>query len=83
MPDSFILMVMGGGFIAMGLGMFFWGRREEKSYYNSLSSRPDVREFLEHSPDRPEHSSLRIGGWIGIILGSVLLSVGGGLRLWG
>ena len=83
MPDSFILMVMGGGFIAMGLGMFFWGRREEKSYYNGISSRPDLREFVEHSPDRPEHSSLRIGGWIGIILGSVLLGVGGGLRLWG
>lgn len=83
MPDSFILMVMGGGFIAMGLGMFFWGRREEKSYYNNLSTRRDMREFLEHSPDHPEHSSLRIGGWIGIILGSVLLGVSGGIRFWG
>jgi len=83
MSESFILMVMGGGFIAVGIGMFFWGRRGEKSYYDNLSTRPDLREFLERSPEHPEHSSLKIGGWISIIVGVVMLGIGGGLRLWG
>ena len=81
--ESFILMVMGGVFVGVGIGVFFWGRRGEKSYYNSLSTRTDLREFLERSPERPEPSSLKIGGWISIIVGLVMLGIGGGLRLWG
>jgi len=82
-PDYLILMAMGSGFIGAGIGVFFWGKREEKSYYDSLATRTDLREFLEHSPKHPEHSSLKIGGWITIIIGAVMLGVGGGLRLWG
>ena len=82
-PESFILMVMGGVFVGVGIGVFFWGRREEKSYYDALSTRTDMREFLERSPEHFEHSSLRLGGWISIIVGVVMLGIGGGLRLWG
>lgn len=82
-PDSFIIMVMGGAFFVAGIAMLFWGRRREKSYYNSLSTRPDLREFLERSPEHPEHSSVKIGGWVSIIVGLVMLSIGGGLRYWG
>ena len=81
--DSFIIMVMGGAFLVAGIAMLFWGRRSEKNYYNSLSNRPDLREFLERSPEHPEHSSIKIGGWVGIIVGLVMLGIGGGLRYWG
>ncbi len=56
MPDQgwFILMVMGGLFALLGLGAIFWGRAEEKGYFDSLSTRSDVREYLEHWPQRPE-----------------------------
>ena len=82
-PDTFILMVMGGVFIIIGIAVLFRGKRQEKSYYNALSTRTDVREFLERSPEHPEHSSLKIGGWISIIVGLVMLGMGGGLQLWG
>jgi len=82
-PDSFIIMVMGGVFLVAGIAVLFWGRRREKGYYNSLSTRTDVRRFLQRSPERPEHSSVKIGSWISIIVGLVLLGIGGGFCLWG
>ena len=81
--DSFILMVMGGAFVGVGIAVLFRGKRQEKSYYDSLSTRTDLREFLERSPEHPEYSSLKIGGWVSIIVGLVMLGIGGGLRLWG
>ncbi len=80
-PESFVLMVMGGVFVGVGIGVFFWGKREEKKYYNGLASRTDMKEFLESSPEHP--GALRIGGWISIIVGLVMLGIGGGLHLWG
>ena len=74
--DWFVLMVMGGAFILLGLGAIFWGKREEKSYFNSLSTRPDVREYLEHWPQRPEPGALKVGGWIAVSLGLFLLALG-------
>jgi len=82
-PESFILMVMGGVFVGVGLGLFFGGRRQEKDYYDRLASRTDMREFLEYSPERFGLGALRMGGLISIIVGAVMLGVGGGLRLWG
>ncbi len=81
--DSVVLMVMGGLFILLGLGAVFWDRSEQKSYYNAISSRTDVREYMEHSPERPGLGALRIGGWIAITVGLVLLIMGGAFWLWG
>ena len=81
--DSFILMGMGGLFILLGIAAIFWGRGEEKGYYNSLSSRPDAREFLEHLPLRPEPGALKIGGWLAIAIGLLMLVMGGAFWLWG
>ena len=80
--DWFMLMAMGGFFILLGLVMFLWGKREEKGYYDSLSGRVDVREYLEHSPERPEPRSLKIGGWVAVIVGLVMLALGGAFILW-
>lgn len=81
--DWFILTAIGVFFILFGLAMSFWGRREETGYYDSLSTRFDVREYLEHSPERPEPGALKIGGWVAIAVGVVLLALGGGFFLWG
>ncbi len=75
--DWFILMGMGGLFILLGLGAIIWGRSEEKSYYDSLSTRPDVREFLEHRPQHPQPVALKIGGWIAMAIGLLMLAMGG------
>ncbi len=76
-------MAMGGFFILLGLVGIIWGRREGESYYDSLAARHDVREYLEHSPERPEPGALRIGGWIFITLGILMLAGGGALWHWG
>jgi hypothetical protein len=71
-----IAVVMGSVFILLGLASVIWGRSEEKSYYDTISSRTDVREYVEHSPERPEPGGLKAGGWIAIAIGLFLLVVG-------
>ena len=80
--DYFILMGMGGLFVLLGIASIFWGKGEEKSYYNALSTRPDTREFLEHEPERPEPGALKIGGWIAISIGLLMVVMGGAFWLW-
>ena len=81
--DWFMLMGMGGLFILLGLAGIIWGKSEEGGYYDSLTTQHDVREHLEHSPGRPEPGALRIGGWIFITLGILMLAGGGALWFWG
>ncbi len=81
--EWFILMGLGGLFILLGIGSIIWGRSEERTYYDSLSTRPDVREFLEHLPWRPEPGALKVGGRIAITIGLAMLIAGGALWLWG
>ena len=78
--DHFMLMAVGGGFIILGLIGILWGRHEEKSYFDSLTANPDMREFMEHWPERPQTGALRTGGWIAIAVGFILLVVG--IILW-
>jgi len=81
--DWFILMGLGGLFLILGVALFAGGKREEKGYYDSLSTRTDMREFVEHTPQRPEPGALRVGGWIAIAIGVVMLAIGGAFWLWG
>ncbi len=81
--DCFIIMGMGSFFIIFGLATLFWGKHEEKSYFNSISTRPDVREYLEHWPERPQPGALKIGGWTAIAIGLLLVVMGGAFWLWG
>ncbi len=81
--DLFALMGMGGLFTLLGIWAIIWGRSEEKSFYNSIATRPDVREFLEHLPLHPEPGALKIGGRIALIIGLLMLIVGGAFWLWG
>ena len=85
MPQGslFVLMGMGGVFILLGLAAIIWDRYEEKNYYDSISGRPDTREFLERWPQRPQFGALKIGGWIAIAIGVLMLVIGGAVWLWG
>ena len=82
LQDWFILMGVGGFFILLGLGAIIWGKREEKSYYDSLSARSDMREFLERQPKWPQPVALKTGGWIAVALGLSLLVMGGAFFFW-
>ncbi len=76
-----LVLLLGVVFVILGLVTILWGRREEKSYFEAISSRPDVREYLNHWPQRPEPGALKIGGWIALILGILLMAAGGLLYL--
>ena len=81
--DWIVLMGMGGLFLLIGLTAIIWDRREKKGYYNSLSTRADTREFLEHWPQRPQLGALKIGGRIAIAIGMLMIVMGGAFWLWG
>ena len=85
MPEHrwFIPIIVGVVFILLGLVAILWGRREERKYYNSLTTRTDLREFVEHWPRRSEPGASKIGGWIAFTLGLVLVIIGGILWLLG
>ena len=80
--DLWIMVGLGGLFILLGLGAFFWGRSEEKRYFSAISTRTDVREYMEHTPLRPEPGALKVGGLIAILVGLVMLIMGV-VWLWG
>jgi CHASE3 domain sensor protein len=79
MPEHrwFIPIIVGVVFILLGLGAVLWGRREERKYYDSLTTRADLREFVEHWPRRPEPGASKIGGWIAVAIGLMLVIIGG------
>lgn len=81
--DHFVLMVAAGAFLLIGAVFVIWGKAEEKGYYNALVDRADMREYLNHWPQRVEFGALKVGGWIALAIGIILLLVGGGLWLWG
>ena len=64
-------------FFVIGAGAFIWDRKEKNSYYNSITSRPDMREFFNHWPPRAEFGALKIGGWISVVIGIIMLIIGG------
>ena len=83
LSDHFMFIGVGGIFVILGIILIFWGRGEAKGYYDSLATRSDVREYLEHWPPRPRVGAGRIGGWIALAVGLILAAVGGALWFWG
>lgn len=81
--EYIIPMGIGGFFVLLGIILVALGRGEEKSYYDSLASRPDVREFMEHWPERPRVGAVKIGGWVSLAVGLVTIAISGALWLWG
>ena len=81
--DYWIPIAIGGFFAIVGIILVLLGRGEERHYYDSLAQRPDAREFLERWPERPRLGALKIGGWITITVGGILMIMGGAFWLWG
>ncbi len=82
--DYFILMGVGGFFIVLGLVTFLLGKREQKSYFDYAATRTkDLREFVQGGTEEPQAGALKIGGWISIALGLLMLAVGVALWIWG
>lgn len=79
--DSYIMMGMGGFFLILALVFFLWARGEERGLDYGLSRRRDLREFLTRWPMRVEPGALRVGGWILMAVGLVLVIVGGVMLL--
>jgi amino acid transporter len=71
--DVIVLVILGCVFIILGIALMIWGKKEETNYYNTLSTRPDTREFMEHWPGRPQFGALKIGGWIAVAIGLLML----------
>ena len=71
------MMGVGGFFLTLAIITFLWARGEERGINYSLSERRDLREFLTRWPIRVESGALRVGGWIFIATGLVLVILGG------
>lgn len=74
--DWVLPMVAGGIFILFGLVGIIWSKREQESYDYRISSRPDLRELVDHWPPRPEPGALKVGGGIAVTIGIVMFLLG-------
>lgn len=70
------LLILGVGFIGLGIYLVSRGKSDEGEYFVSLAVKPDVRKYLERR-SLPAFISLKVGGRISIIVGIALLILGG------
>jgi 3-deoxy-D-manno-octulosonic-acid transferase len=76
-----VVLGLGAFFILLGIVFILWNRREKNRYYNSiLLTRRDIQETITREHERFWLHAWRIGGWISIIVGIVLLIIGGVIR---
>jgi 3-deoxy-D-manno-octulosonic-acid transferase len=73
-----VVLGLGAFFILLGIVFILWNRREKNKYYNSiLLTRRDIQETITREHERFWLHAWRIGGWISLIVGMVLLIIGG------
>ena len=82
MPEGkwFVLVIVGGVFLILGIIGILSGIREEKRIFEALSRKPDLREFSLRHVESPQPGALKIGGWIAIAVG--VLMVVAGIIFW-
>ena len=78
--DCQVILGLGIFFILLGVVFILWGKREKKGYYNSLIGRRDLKEFINHEPERPWLNAWQIGGRVSLLVG-ITLSIAGA-ALW-
>ncbi len=81
--DLWAMLALGLVFFLIGIGAILLGRKEETDYYRAISTRRDVREFIERTPERPEPGGLKMGGLISLVVGLALIVIGAALWIWG
>jgi hypothetical protein len=78
--DWYILAITGGVFIIIGFAAILLGIWEEKKIFEALAAKPDLREFTLKHVESPQPGALKIGGWIALAVGVIVLAVG--IVLW-
>jgi ABC-type Fe3+ transport system permease subunit len=71
-----VIAIAGGVFIVLGIISIMFGRHEQRKIDEALTTHTDVREFISHWPERPQPGALKIGGWIAVSLGVLMVVVG-------
>jgi hypothetical protein len=84
MPEGnwFVLVIVGGVFLVLGVAGLVWGWYEEKQLFEALASQRDLREFSLKHVETPQPGALKIGGWIAIAVGVLTAVVGLIFWLW-
>jgi hypothetical protein len=74
--DWYIFIIIGGVLFLLGIGGIIWGVVEEKRIFDALSRKPDLREFSLKHIESPQPGALKIGGWIAVGLGVIIIIAG-------
>jgi hypothetical protein len=69
------ILVLGVGFIVLGIILMVKASSDEGGYFSFLSTRPDVRKYLQHE-SLLAFISLKVGGRISLAVGVGLLILG-------
>ncbi len=80
--EFWITLGIGIFFVILGGIVFILGNKEEGSWYNSISDRVDVREYLERDKAHPEPAALRIGGALCAAVGVITVLIAVAFRFW-
>lgn len=74
--DWYIFIIIGGVLFLLGIGAIIWGVVEEKRIFEALSKKADLREFSLKHIESPQPGALKIGGWIAVGLGIIVIIAG-------
>jgi hypothetical protein len=74
--DWYILIIIGGVFLILGIGAIIWGMVEEKRIFEALSKKPDLREFTFKHIESPQPGALKAGGWIAVGISVIVIAAG-------
>jgi hypothetical protein len=74
--DWFIFVIIGGVLVLLGIGGIIWGVVEEKRVFEALAKKPDLREFSLKHIESPQPGALKIGGWIAVGIGVLVVAAG-------
>jgi hypothetical protein len=75
-------LLLGIGFIVLGIILLLKASRDESGYFTFLSTRPDVRKYLERN-SLLSFISLKVGGRISLAVGLGLVALSILLWYWG
>jgi hypothetical protein len=75
-------LVLGIGFVILGIFLVVKASRDEGGYFAFLSTRPDVRKYLERN-SLLAFISLKVGGWVSLAVGVGLVCLSAVLWYWG
>jgi hypothetical protein len=79
MAHWIILLILGGAVIAFGGIFFVWAYLERRSDIDTLAhneTNQDVKDLLDEGRISMGPKSLRVGGWLAVLVGVFLLILG-------